>query len=178
MMAGRSVVRDDATAAVPSSQWRPLDAEEPDELPRGLGIFSRRKSGLTNLQRGTVNTSHHHTDSRYQKPRSARLDAPHPPGFVRAYSEYVSQGNSSQGNSHHSPPPPFSPRRLSPGRARTLALTNGALAPLSRPPPRLPRRHLHRPFRCGNERPPSTHSPFPTATSYSQILRARARALS
>ena len=92
MIAGRSVVRDDATAAVPSSQWRPLDAEEPDELPRGLGIFSRRKSGLTNLQRGTVNTSHHHTDSRFQKPRSARLDAPHPPGFVRAYSEYVSRG--------------------------------------------------------------------------------------
>ena len=42
MMAGRSVVRDDATAAVPSSQWRTallLDAEYPDELSRGLGIF-------------------------------------------------------------------------------------------------------------------------------------------
>ena len=39
MMAGRSVVRADATAAVPSSQWRPsrlLDAEYPDELSRGL----------------------------------------------------------------------------------------------------------------------------------------------
>jgi hypothetical protein len=39
MMAGRSVVRDDATAAVPSSQWRTallLDAEYPDELSRGL----------------------------------------------------------------------------------------------------------------------------------------------
>jgi hypothetical protein len=38
MMAGRSVVRDDATAAVPSSQWRPsrlLDAEYPAELSRG-----------------------------------------------------------------------------------------------------------------------------------------------
>ena len=93
-MAGRSVVRDDATAAVPSSQWRPsrlLDAEYPDELPRGLGTFSR-KSCLTNLQRRTVVTSHHHTDSRSQKPPSARLDAPHPPGFVRAYSEYVSRG--------------------------------------------------------------------------------------
>jgi len=49
MMAGRSVVRDDATAAVPSSQWRPsrlLDAEYPDELPRGLRNLLTKKKWL------------------------------------------------------------------------------------------------------------------------------------
>jgi hypothetical protein len=188
-MAGRSVVRDDATAAVPSSQWRPallLDAEYPDELSRGhtIGNLHAKKKLLDESSaRYSHDTSHHNTDSRSQKPPSARLDAPHQPGFVRRVLRVRvtgrAQGNSSQGNSHHSPPPPFSRRVASVPAARALSRSPMALwRRFRRPPPRLPRRHLHRPFRCGNERPPSTHSPFPTATSYSQILRARARALS
>jgi hypothetical protein len=161
-----------------------LDAEYPDELSRGLGIFLyEKKSCLTNLQRETVMillTTTLTPDLR-SLPAHVSTHHIHPVSFARTPSTCHGARTRKQ-QSRKQPPLAatalLSPRRLSPGRARTLALTNGALAPLSRPPPRLPRRHLHRPFRCGNERPPSTHSPFPTATSYSQILRARARALS
>ena len=153
---------------------------------------------------GVNRTRHHHMNfRRSHKPPSARSTstsrrttsrstAAFPSwywSFV-AYSEYAQllppschAGHRTRKQHTRKQPPRaatalLSPRRLSPGRALSGSLTNGALSPLSRPPPRLQRRHLHRPFRCGNERPPSTHSPIPTATSYSQILRARARALS